>query len=249
MKFFWLTMLSFASLFQSNLFGQTICQPLSKPAIQTFVCQGWKYKIYEVKQDTTPPTLIVQRTKNKQCETIFDQYYTHKFQCRDVNGDKWLDLVLEDRKYIYIYLFNPLKGQYIETGVFGQDIGYCDPKWRVNDHFITRFNDKRDVFTYDLYKIVNYKQIVVGRIDFHVLKEEDEKTFVSGIHIFHKPNKSIDDFEDEIPSKTLSFDEVEPRFFKKGRFQKVISHFLIYEFDQDAFVKYYFKKHFKRFVP
>jgi hypothetical protein len=242
-------MFPFASLFQSNLFGQTICQPISKPAIQTFVYQGWKYKIYEVKQNTTAPNLIVQRTKNKQCETIFDQYYNSGFQCRDVNGDKWLDLLLEDRKYIYINLFNPLKGKYIETGIFGQDIGYCDPKWRVNDCFITRFDDKFDIFTYDLYKIVNYKQIVIGRIDFHVLKTEQEMIFVTGINVFYKPNKTIYDVDDETPSKTLSFAEIEPRFFKKSKFQKGNMYLFAREFDQDAFVKDYFKKHFKTFAP
>jgi hypothetical protein len=231
---------------QCNIIAQTVCPPMSEPVLKTFLHQGWKYKIYKIGVDIT-----VQRTKKKKCETIFEGQHGSGLECRDINGDKYLDLVMQDRKYTYIYMFDPSKVQYINTGTFGERIGYCDSKERVNDYFITCFYDKRDVFTYDLYKIVDFKQIIVGRIDFHVLKfdETDARGFVTGIQIFYKPKKPIEELDDEKPSKILAFDEIEPRFFKKGRFQKAVTYELIERFDQDAFVKYYFKKHFKKFVP
>lgn len=217
------------------------CEPEGGVGCTTFTHKGFTYKIFQYSCEQLSHA-TVQRGKNGHWETIYDiEDGNVVIELRDVDGDNRLDIVVENKAIHTVSLFNPLTGKYVHTGQFGGEIGFCNPKWRVNDYFITRFEDRFDVLSYNLYKMVDYKQITVGKIDFHVLNNEN----VTGIEVFKMENGDLDK-----PKlvKTIPFNEVERHFFTKNRFLKVGFRDFNAHFKQDDFARYYFTKHFKEFT-
>ena len=200
----------------------------------SFNYDGCLYRLY-----INNITINVQKEKNGYSEIVFSESNGHGIEVKDLNSDNIPDLIFDQKDIREVYLFNMDSSNYKYIGMFGYKVGYNAPQWRIRDYYVTRLDGNRDNPTYDLYKIVNYKQITIGRIYVDVLYDQRiDAQLINEIKIYKITNG---DWATKTMIKSIAPNDIERMFFNQNTTKSL-------DFNADAFAMQYFDRYFSDFM-